>query len=95
VTFVGFRKGCDPVVCTRGIIIIIIWKILLRVAAYLWGGGLGAIGCSWLVRPDDAEYRVVDPIEALVIVYPRDWGLKLTFNDVTKCQRLGIAGTGL
>jgi hypothetical protein len=33
------------------------------------------LDCSWWVRPDDAEYRDVDPIEALVIVYPRvGWG---------------------
>ena len=63
------------------------------------GNGSGEIwrlDCSWWVRPDDAENRVVYPIEALVIVHPRvGWGrsLKLTFKDVTKCKRLGIAGT--
>ena len=39
--------------------------------------------CSWWMRPDDAENRVVYPIEALVIVHPRvGWGrsLKLTFK---------------
>ncbi len=30
------------------------------------------LDCSWWVRPDDAENRVVDPIEAVGIVYPTD-----------------------
>ena len=54
------------------------------------------LDCSWWVRPDDAENRVVDPNEAVVIVYPTGGGSPSNWhNYVTKCKGLGIAGTGL